>query len=203
VIRRVLLATRSGGKLRELRPLFAGHGMAVMDLTEAGIAESAVEDDLEQYETFEENALAKGRYFSALSGMAVVADDSGLEVRALGGRPGVRSKRWSGRSDLSGEALDAENNALLLRSLGSDADRAARYVCAAAYVDGARELVRRGEVAGRITTAPRGTAGFGYDPYFESDELGRTFGEVTGDVKATVSHRARAFGALIAALVRG
>lgn len=202
MIRRVVLATRSAGKLRELRSLFARHAIDVIDLDEAGVPEAASEDGLEQYESFEENALAKGRYFAAITGLPTVADDSGLEVRALGGGPGVRSKRWSGRSDLVGDALDAENNALLVRSLAGVADRSARYVCAAAYVDHATAVVRRGEVAGRILVAPSGDGGFGYDPYFESDELGRTFGAVSASEKATVSHRARAFEALIDA-VRG
>jgi XTP/dITP diphosphohydrolase len=194
---RLLLATRSEGKLRELRPLFARHGFAVIDLRAAGFPETSAEDDLEQFESFEENALAKGRYFNVLSGLPVVADDSGLEVRALHGAPGVRSKRWSGRLDLTGDALDAENNALLVRSLTAASDRTARYVCAAAFVDGPREIVRWGEVAGRITRAPRGSEGFGYDPYFESDELARTFGEVPAREKEGLSHRARAFRALI------
>jgi XTP/dITP diphosphohydrolase len=197
VTRDLLLATRSEGKLRELRPLFDRYGLAVIDLRAAGLAETPAEDDLEQFESFEENALAKGRYFNALSGMPVVADDSGLEVRALNGAPGVRSKRWSGRRDLTGDALDTENNALLLRSLAAVPDRAARYVCAAAFVDGSREVVRRGETTGRITRAARGSGGFGYDPYFESDELARTFGEVSTLEKEHVSHRARAFRALM------
>lgn len=197
---RILLATRSAGKLRELRPLFAGRGLEVIDLTEAGIAESPAEDDLEHYESFEENALAKGRYFSALTGMAVAADDSGIEVRALGGRPGVRSKRWSGRPDLAGQALDDENNRLLLAGLAGVADRRARYVCAAAFVHGGDETVRRGEVTGVMTYAPRGGNGFGYDPYFESDELAKTFGEASTAEKATVSHRARAFRELLDAI---
>ena len=199
-MRRVLLATRSAGKLRELRPLFAARGMAVLDLVEAGLPETAAEDALEQYESFEENALAKGRYFARLSGLPVAADDSGLEVWALAGGPGVRSKRWSGRPDLTGQALDDENNRLLVASLAGHADRRARYVCAAVYVGAEREVVRRGEVHGRITLAPRGANGFGYDPWFESDELGKTFGEASMTEKATVSHRARAFGALIDAI---
>lgn len=197
MVSRLLLATRSGGKLRELKPMFAARGIAVIDLAEAGVAETPAEDRLEEYESFEENALAKARYFSSLTGLPVVADDSGIEVRALGGRPGVRSKRWSDRPDLSGQALDDENNRLLLASLGGSGDRAARYVCAAAFVDGARELVRRGAVAGEITREPRGENGFGYDPFFASDELGKTFGEASMAEKAMVSHRARAFNALI------
>lgn len=194
---RLLLATRSEGKLRELRPLFARHEFAVIDLRAAGLAETSAEDDLEHFESFEENALAKGRYFNALSGMPVVADDSGLEVLALHGAPGVRSKRWSGRLDLHGDALDAENNALLMRSLARESDRTAGYVCAAVFVDGPREIVCRRAVTGRITRSPRGTEGFGYDPYFESDELARTFGEASASEKEAVSHRGRAFRALI------
>ncbi len=197
---RILLATRSAGKLRELRPLFAARGMVAIDLREAGIRETAEEDALEQYTSFEENALAKGRYFAGLTGFPVAADDSGIEVRALGGRPGVRSKRWSERPDLDGQALDDENNRLLLSLLEREADRRARYVCAAAFVDGVREVVRRGEVTGRIVRAPRGSNGFGYDPFFESEELGKTFGEASGAEKETVSHRARAFRALLDAI---
>jgi XTP/dITP diphosphohydrolase len=199
----ILLATRSEGKLRELQPLFRTHGLEVTDLRTAGFLETRAEDDLEQFESFEENALAKARYFADLTGMAVAADDSGLEVCALDGAPGVRSKRWSGRTDISGKALDAENNALLLRALGPTVDRGARYVCAAAFVDSARTIVRRGAVSGRITREARGTGGFGYDPYFESDELSRTFGEASRDEKEVVSHRGRAFRALIDALQRG
>jgi XTP/dITP diphosphohydrolase len=202
VSRRLVLATRSAEKLREIGPLLVESGFDVIDLDAFGLPELPVEDGLEAFDSFEENALAKGRYFATLTQQAVIADDSGLEVRALGGKPGVLSKRWSGRADLSGEALDAENNALLMRSLRAAEDRTARYVCAAAFVDGPREIVRRGEVAGRITRTPGGTGGFGYDPYFESEELGKTFGEASLDEKASVSHRARAFRALIQALHR-
>jgi XTP/dITP diphosphohydrolase len=199
-LNRILLATRSAGKLRELRPLFAARGFTVSDLREAGIPETAEEDALEVYTSFEENALAKGRYFARRSGLAVVADDSGIEVRALGGRPGVRSKRWSERPDLAGQALDDENNRRLLSLLAGETDRRARYVCAAAFVDGGREVVRRGEVAGVITAEARGANGFGYDPFFLSDELGKTFGEASMSEKEAVSHRARAFIALIDAI---
>jgi XTP/dITP diphosphohydrolase len=196
-VREIVLATRSEGKLRELRPLFAASAIAVVDLRDIGIDESPIEDTLETHDTFEANALAKARYFHAMNGRPTVADDSGLVVPALGGRPGVLSKRWSGRADLSGQALDDENNRLLLRTLENAHDREAYYVCAAAYVGDGRELVCRGEVHGRIVDAPRGAGGFGYDPYFLSTELGRTFGEVSGDEKSRVSHRARAFRALI------
>lgn len=193
----MLLATRSAGKLRELRPLLLARGIGIIALDDAGIAESDAEDTLEVYASFEENALAKARYFARVSGRPTLADDSGLVVDALGGQPGVMSKRWSGRLDLTGQALDDENNRLLLERLRDTADRRAHYVCAAAYADGVRELVVRGEVHGRMLERARGAGGFGYDPYFLSDELGKSFGEATRDEKATVSHRARAFAALL------
>ena len=127
--------------------------------------------------------------FTGCSGRPTFADDSGLVVNALGGAPGVHSKRWSGRRDLSGQALDDENNRLLLERLRGMTDRRAHYVCAAAFVDGSRELVCRGAVHGSIVDDARGTSGFGYDPYFWSDELGRTFGEVDRSSKERVSHR--------------
>lgn len=198
----ILLATRSAGKLRELRPLFAAAGWDVRDLREVIGDERPEEAAIERFETFEENALAKARWAHALAGVPVAADDSGLEVRALGGRPGVRSKRWSGRADLGGGALDAANNQALLAALAGEPDRGARYVCVAAYVDGARELVCRGETSGRIAAQASGDGGFGYDPYFVSDELGRTFGEASVEAKERISHRGRAFRALFAALER-
>ena len=212
VPRRVLVATRSEGKLRELLPMCRARGIEPIDLAAAGITESPVEDSLEIHATFEENAVAKARYFHERSGLPTLADDSGLVVMALGGRPGVLSKRWSGRTDLKGQALDDENNRLLLELLRDAVDRRAAYVCAAALVVGdaalggtgtraaGEVLVRRGEVRGRITERPRGTGGFGYDPYFLSDELGCTFGEASRDEKARVSHRGRAMRALFDAL---
>ena len=197
-----LLATRSAGKLRELGPLFAIAGIHVLTLDGAGIAESASEAAIEAFSTFEENALAKARYFRDRSGLPTFADDSGLEVRALRGAPGVRSKRWSGRGDLTGVELDDANNAELLRSLRSVSDRRAKYVCAAALASKDTELVRRGEVEGRLLEEPRGGGGFGYDPLFFSTELGMTFGEASLADKEGVSHRGRAFRALLQAMRR-
>ncbi|HVE78088.1 MAG TPA: non-canonical purine NTP pyrophosphatase [Gemmatimonadaceae bacterium] len=199
----VVLATRSLGKLHELRPMFARAGIRAIDLDEAGIREQPAEEGLEAYETFEENAAAKARYFHGLARLPVVADDSGLEVSALDGRPGVRSKRWSARLDLSGRALDAANNDTLLRALTGVADRRARYVCVAAYLDCDGIVLRRAEVSGRIVDVPRGHGGFGYDPYFEVDGLGRTFGESDETEKEAYSHRGRAMRALFDALGRG
>lgn len=200
--RQVVLATRSGGKIRELRAIFSAADIDVVSLDALGIRETGDEDALETADTFEENALLKARHFHRLTGRPTVADDSGLEVRALAGAPGVYSKRWSGRSDLTGQSLDDANNALLLERLAAHDDRDARYVCAAAFVDDADAFVVRGETVGRITRAPRGAGGFGYDPYFESAELtgSRTFAEVSMEEKGRVSHRARAFAALVARL---
>ena len=201
---RILLATRSPGKLRELLPLFADAGIEAVSLDAAGIVETSEEEHLEEFETFEENALAKARWFFARSGgLAVVADDSGLEVAHLNGAPGVRTKRWSGRTDLTGQPLDDANNAALIKALAGVADRRAKYVCVAAYVDGGAERTFRGETSGRITHAPSGDGGFGYDPYFLSDELGVTFGEADRTTKERVSHRGRAFSQLVSALRRG
>lgn len=198
-----LLASRSAGKLQELRALLAQAGIAVTDLDALGVPELSGEDEVESYATFEENALAKARHFHALTGFPTFADDSGLVVAGLGGRPGVRSKRWSGRPDLSGEALDAANSAMLLSELvraGVSVPAAAEYVCAAAFVGDEWETVRMGRTAGCIICPPRGEGGFGYDPYFESAELGVTFAEARADSKLRVSHRGRAFRALLSSV---
>ena len=199
--RRLLVATRNEGKRRELVALLAPLGAEIVSLATLGLPETPDEEAIEAHPTFEENALAKARHFHRLTGLPALADDSGLAVDALGGHPGVRSRRWSGRTDLSGRALDAANNALLIESLRGVADRTARFVCAAAYVDGGRELVRRGETPGRIVDEPRGSSGFGYDPHFLSTELGLTFGEASMEEKGRVSHRARAVAAVCAALL--
>ena len=196
--RRLVVATRNPGKLRELSALFAGAGYAALDLTAAGVPERpAIEDSLEVHATFEANALAKARHFTALAGgLPVVADDSGLEVAALAGAPGVLSRRYFGFTG-DAAAVDAANRSALLERLAGAADRRARFVCAVVHVTGDRELVAHGETTGAITGAPRGSRGFGYDPIFLSDELGCTFGEATDEEKARVSHRARAFAALL------
>jgi XTP/dITP diphosphohydrolase len=197
-----VLASRNEGKLIELRALFASNGIDVIDLREAGVLEDpTAEDAIESFDSFEENALAKARYFSErLPGRIVVADDSGLSVDALGGAPGVRSKRWSGRSDLHGSALDAANNARLVSAMRGQPQRAARFVCAAAWSDGHTHMVARGEVMGHVVDAPVGGGGFGYDPYVVVDEMGMTMAEATVDEKQRVSHRARAFMSLLDAL---
>lgn len=196
--RPLLLATRSVGKLRELAALFAQAGLATETLDAVGLAEEPAEAGIEIHDTFEENARAKARWFARRApGRWVFAEDSGLVVDALGGAPGVRSKRWSG-STACGAALDADNNAALARALAGVADRRARYECVAIVTDGRREWLGVGRVAGVIATAPSGAGGFGYDPWFVSDELGRSFGVASAEEKARVSHRARAVRALLA-----
>ena len=197
----ILIATRNPGKLAEMLPLLAHAGMHAIDLGTAGLEERTEEADLECFETFEENARAKARYFHERSGgMVTIAEDSGLEVAALGGRPGVHTKRWSGRTDLHGPELDEANNAALLAALVGVADRSARYVCAAVYMDARQTRTYRGETAGRILLSSQGHGGFGYDPLFESTELGMAFGEASVEAKSRVSHRARALRALVADL---
>lgn len=201
MIRRVVLATRSAGKLRELLPLLAEASLESVTLADLGLPVAAEEDAIEAFGTFRENAVAKAHYFFArCGGLPVIADDSGLEVSALGGIPGVRSKRWSGHSDLQGDALDAANNALLLNALRGVSDRSARYVCEAAWADASGVRTARGECAGRIIEAPRGANGFGYDPYYFLTELGMTFAEASVEEKARVSHRGRALRALLSSL---
>lgn len=206
--KRFLLATRSEGKLRELREIFSEFGLDAIDVSTLGIPESERENKLEEFETFEENALAKARYFFDVSGgMPTFGDDSGMCVDALGGEPGVYSKRWSGREDLDREALDAANNAKLTTRMraakAEQGDRftdTGRYVSVAAFKDRLGERTRRGEIEGRVIETPRGTGGFGYDPYFEAPELGGTFAESSIKNTAAGSHRARAFRALLSAL---
>jgi XTP/dITP diphosphohydrolase len=198
----LVLATRSAGKIRELTALCAHAGIAVQTLDALGIAERADEEGIEAFDTFEANAEAKARWFAALlPGRVVLAEDSGLEVDALGGAPGVWSKRWAG-SDATGAALDAANNAALVSALAPHASRdarRARYRCVAVCVIGAQRWSGAGAVEGVITTAARGHGGFGYDPWFESTELGVTFGEASPAEKSRVSHRARAVRAVLAA----
>lgn len=201
--RNLLIATRSAHKAAEVARILAPLSLGVETLADRGIPPIAAEDDIEAFGTFRENAVAKARHFAARAGLAVLADDSGLRVDALAGAPGVRTKRFSGRLDLSGQPLDDANNRTLLDRLANvpDADRGARYVCCAAvaWPDG-RALAALGTVAGRIAAEPRGAGGFGYDPLFHVPELAARFSEVPPEVKDAISHRARAFRGLASAL---
>jgi XTP/dITP diphosphohydrolase len=197
-MQRIVVATRSEGKMRELEPLLRDAGFAPVTLSALGIPHALEEEAIERFATFRENALAKAKYFYArCGGLPVVAEDSGIEVAALGHGPGVRSKRWAGRPDLDGEALDVANNERLLAALRGIAQRSARYVCEAVWADATGVRSARGESEGQIIDTPRGTGGFGYDPYFLSTELGKTFAEVSLEEKARVSHRARAVRGLL------
>lgn len=201
-MKRLLVATRNAGKVREIGALLEGSGREAVGLAELGIPESPEEEAVEAFETFRENALAKARHFAALTGLPALADDSGLVVDALGGAPGVRSRRFAAPDAARGEGQDEANNRRLLELLAETPDvaRTARFVCAAAYVDPADgETVRTGELEGRIARAPRGTGGFGYDPVFLLAD-GRTLAELPPAEKNRQSHRGRAVRALLADL---
>jgi len=206
---KLLVATRSPGKSREIRELFAGLPIEAVFPDDLGLGRLPEEGDLERAETYAGNAVAKARHFAPRVGLPTVADDSGIEVDALGGAPGVHSARFAAEQGVRrepGETLDEANNALLLARLKAvpDERRTARYRCVVAYLETpttAPELVEA-TCEGRILTAPRGSGGFGYDPLFFSDELQRSFGDVDADTKHRVSHRGRAFRALIEVLLR-
>jgi len=197
---RLLVATRSAPKMSEIRQILSDvPGLHVLDLDDAGVPADPAEDDIEAYETFEENALAKARHFFGVTRIPTVADDSGIEVDALEGAPGVRSKRFAPDTDLDGQERDDANNRYLVERLAGVApkDRTARYVCVAALVEGRGEPVfLRGEAEGVVLDSPRGRGGFGYDPYVLDTELGRTFAEMSPQEKNTRSHRGAAFRAL-------
>jgi XTP/dITP diphosphohydrolase len=193
---RLVVATRSIHKLRELRELLHLDGVELVSLDDLGIRGDPVEDGL----TFETNARIKARFGSRATGLPTLADDSGLEVDALDGAPGVRTRRYAGPN-----ATDEENNAKLLQELAGlpPERRRARYVCVLALARPAAAgdrrpievVVRRGTTRGRIAVVPKGTGGFGYDPVFEPSVEpagGRTFGEFTADEKHRISHRGRA-----------
>ena len=196
----IVVSTRSAHKLGEIRRIIEDEGgPSVIDLEAAGVACDPAEEEIEVYETFAENALAKARYFAAASGRPVLADDSGICVDALGGKPGVRSKRFSGRIDLDGAELDAANNALLLERMRDvpGAGRGAHFLCVAALVlPGGEEHLFEGRCDGTILEAERGRGGFGYDPLFRPDGFELSFAEIDSAMKNRVSHRARAIRAL-------
>ena len=191
---KLLIATRNMGKMRELRQLLGGVPHEIASLDDLGIADEIEETGA----TFEENAALKAEGYSRLSGLLTLADDSGLEVDALGGAPGVRSARYAGA-----DASDADRVALLLKNLeGTRADdRTARFRCVIAIsAPGERTRLYSGVCEGRIAAEPRGDNGFGYDPVFDFPELGMTMAELPSERKNAVSHRARAAKKAAAAL---
>ncbi len=190
--RRVVLATGNAGKVRELQALLAGRDVEVLPQSQFGVV--AVE---ETGTTFIANALLKARHAAAHTGLPAMADDSGLEVDALGGSPGIYSARYAGA-----EASDADNNAKLLQALSGvpDAARTARYRCAIVFVRDAADpapLVAEGVWEGRIGRVPRGTGGFGYDSLFLVGSSQQTAAELDLAVKNRLSHRALALQQLL------
>jgi XTP/dITP diphosphohydrolase len=194
---KVVVATRNRHKVREIALLLAEAELGIEAVTIDEIAPAA--ELVENEDTFEGNALAKARQAAAACGLPAIADDSGIEVDALSGAPGVRSARWAGEP-----CDDGHNNQKMLRELAGvpPEKRTARYRCAAAFVDPARgtEILRSGACEGILLDAPRGKAGFGYDPLFLVPSLGQTMAEIDLDTKNGLSHRAAAFRALAQAL---
>lgn len=191
----LLLATTNPDKMREIRALLSSTGAVLRDLT-------AFPPTLEPEETgatFEENARLKARYYATHTGVLTVAEDSGLEIDALGGQPGVRSARFLGADATYPERFDE----IYRRLAGVPPERrTARFVCAVAVADGERIVFEtRGTVEGLIADAPAGAGGFGYDPIFYYPKLGLTLAQA-GDGKAAVSHRGEAFRRLAAWLAR-
>ncbi|HKQ53219.1 MAG TPA: RdgB/HAM1 family non-canonical purine NTP pyrophosphatase [Pyrinomonadaceae bacterium] len=192
----LLIATGNKGKVAELRLLLAGLSLRLRDLAEFS---GAVEVE-ETGQTFADNAALKAQGYAGQTGLWTLADDSGLEVEALGGAPGVYSARYGGAG-----LTDAGRVELLLEKLSGTAagERRARFVCVIAIADpgGRIRNLSTGTCEGRIVHAPRGTRGFGYDPVFLPDGFEQTFGELPAEIKHDISHRARALKAARSFLV--
>jgi len=192
-LRTIVLATRNTGKLMEYQTLLQPLETNVLSLTDVAIDRDVDESGT----TFAENARLKALFYSELTSFPVLADDSGLEVMALGGKPGIYSARYAGI-----DASDEDRNRKLLKELeGEENDRTARFFCALTMAqDGKILLETEGKCRGVITYAPRGTNGFGYDPIFLFPELDKTFAELNPEEKNRYSHRCRAIRSLIAQL---
>lgn len=193
----LLIATTNPGKRAEIESILKRYSLWIISLNDLSSYPTVVEDGV----TFEENALKKARTLAEFSGRVTLADDSGLEVDALGGAPGIHSARCGGE-----EADDIRNNQKLLRALAGvpEDERTARFVCVLALCAppafGGGEWLFRGECAGRIAFAPRGENGFGYDPLFWYPPLSLTFAELDREAKSRVSHRGRALKEFTAAV---
>jgi XTP/dITP diphosphohydrolase len=194
-VRDLLVATTNRGKVREYEELLAGAPVRLVSLDDLP---SRPAEPAEDADTYVENAIAKAREYARASGLLTVADDSGLEVDALGGAPGVRTKRYFGD-----DATDAVRNERLLALLRGRADRGARFVAviALAWPDGRVETFE-GESRGRIAERPAGAHGFGYDPVFVPDGERATMAELGPAVKHAISHRGRAAAKLRERLAR-
>jgi len=193
LISRIVLASGNEGKLREFRRLLAPRGMEVIPQADLEIPEAD-----EPHETFIENALAKARHASAISGLPALADDSGICVVALNGAPGVHSARYAGLP-----ASDAGNNARLVAAMRGVADRRAHYYCVLVLVrnkDDPEPLIAEGSWHGTIIDEPRGGGGFGYDPHFLDETTGLTGAELPLERKNELSHRGKALRVLLGKL---
>jgi XTP/dITP diphosphohydrolase len=187
---KIVLATRNEDKVREMREILGGLPVEFLSLRDFPQVQSAVEDG----STFEENAVKKAMHVWRETGLASLADDSGLVVDALGGQPGVMSARFAGEG-----ATYEDNNARLLRLIKDvpREKRKARFVCVAVFVTAKGKIVmQRGELQGEIVDAPRGGGGFGYDPIVYLPRLKQTVAELDAETKNTMSHRAKAVGAM-------
>ena len=186
-MRSLLLGTRNPGKVKEILGILGDAGWSFSSLQEFANVATAEENG----NTYADNAIAKARFYALATGLCALADDSGLEVEALGGAPGLFSARYAGDN-----ASDANRRVLLLSELAkrSDVNRRARFVAvvAIASADGTVLNVSEGICEGTITLAPRGSGGFGYDPLFVPDGYSQTFAELPEDIKNRISHRARA-----------
>ena len=196
-MKKVVIASHNPGKVRELQALLAPLGIEAVAQEALRIGEAE-----EPHETFLENALAKARHASRATGLPALADDSGLCVPALGGEPGVHSAHYAGREGTR-EARDARNNAKLVDALRGREDRNAFYYCVLVLTRSAGDptpLVAEGRWHGEIALEPRGTNGFGYDPYFVPRGSERTAAELPAEEKNRASHRGKALAALARAL---
>ena len=196
-MKKIVIASSNPGKLRELSALLKPLGIEAVSQATLGVGEAE-----EPFGTFLENALAKARHAAAATGLPALADDSGLCVKALGGAPGVLSAYYAGR-DGTREERDALNNARLMADLANVDDRSAFYYCVLVLVASPIDptpIVVDGTWHGTIVTAPRGNGGFGYDPYFQTEQLGLTAAELEADDKNRLSHRGKALARLAARL---
>ncbi len=192
-MKKLVIASSNAGKLREIRALLAPLGCEVLTQAALGIDEAE-----EPHFTFIENALAKARHVAERSGLAALADDSGICVPALAGEPGVHSARYAGEPK-----SDQRNNRKLVDELARAGDRRAYYYCAAVLVRHAADpqpLIGEGCWWGEVIAEPRGALGFGYDPHFLLPELGKTAAELQPEEKNRISHRGQALAALVAKL---
>ena len=192
-MKKLVIASNNQGKLREFQHMLAPLGIEVLTQAQLGISEAE-----EPHCTFIENALAKARHVSKLSGLPALADDSGICVNALGGAPGVLSARYAGEPK-----SDRRNNDKLLQTLQGVTDRRAHYYCVLVLVrhaDDPQPLIAEGEWHGEIAQEERGDGGFGYDPMFWLPEYGKMSAELSHDEKAQLSHRAKALKVLLAKL---